>query len=83
MNLNTWNFAQLESEQLELVREGELALSVDYLVAYRQDGGVPQGYVELFLEGLNAAQLEVSEIECLEGLEQRLQTVIVAYRSKA
>jgi len=83
MKIVNWNFAMLESEQLDLVREGEVALGVDFLVAYRQEEGTPSGYVELFLEGLNPAHLEDSEIECLEGLEQRLQATVVAYMNKA
>jgi hypothetical protein len=56
--------------------------SVDYLVAYQQDLDARPGYIELFLEGLNAAQFDDSEIECLQGLEERLQVVVVAYNRK-
>jgi hypothetical protein len=79
MSANNWIFAQLKEEQLELIKEGEAVLGVDYLVAYRQDGSARPGYIELFLEGLSAAQMDDSEIEVLEGLEQRLQAVVVAY----
>jgi hypothetical protein len=62
-----------------LIKEGEAVLGVDYLVAFRRDERARPGYIELVLEGLSAAQLDASEIECLEGLEQRLQAVVVAY----
>lgn len=80
MSANNWNFAQLEDEQLELIREGEAVLGVDYLVAYRQDPSARPGMVELYVEGLSAAPMDDSEIEVLESLEQRLQAVVVAYK---
>jgi hypothetical protein len=80
MSANNWIFATLENDQLELIKEGETALGVDYLVAYRQDEGAHPGYINLFLEGLSAATLDDREIECLEGLEQRIQAVVVAYK---
>jgi hypothetical protein len=80
MSANNWNFAQLEDEQLELIKEGEAVLGVDYLVAYRQDPGARPGMVELYVEGLSAAPMDDSEIEVLESLEQRLQAVVVAYK---
>lgn len=83
MKVVNWNFARLENEQLDLIQEGEVALGVDYLVAYRQEEGALPGYVELFLEGLNPAHLDDSKVECLEGLEQRLQATVVAYVHKA
>jgi hypothetical protein len=82
MSANNWIFAQLVDEQLELIKEGEAVLGVDYIVAFRQDDRARPGYVDLFLEGLSAAQLDDSEIECLEGLEQRLQAVVVAYTNR-
>jgi hypothetical protein len=80
MNSYNWNFATLESEQIDLIREGEIALGVDYLLVFKQDERVRPGYVDLFLGGLSAAQLDDSEIEVLQGLEQRLQAVVVAYQ---
>jgi hypothetical protein len=80
MNTSHWTFANLNNEQLELIKEGEGTLGADYLVAYQQDEKAPPGYVELFLGGIKAAQLDGSQIECLEGLEQRLQAVVVAYK---
>jgi hypothetical protein len=80
MNSNNWTFATLAGEQLDLIKEGEIALGVDYLLAFRQDERARPGYVDLFLDGLSAAQLDDSEVEVLEGLEQRLQAVVVAYQ---
>lgn len=80
MSAHNWIFAKLENEQLDLIREGESVLGVDYLVVYRQDESARPGMIELFVDGLNVAQMDDSEIELLEILEQRLQAVVVAYR---
>jgi hypothetical protein len=81
MNTGRWTFASLNDEQLELIKEGENTLGADYLLAYQQDEKAPPGYVELFIEQLKAAPLDDSQIECLVGLEERLKTVVVAYKS--
>jgi hypothetical protein len=80
MSANKWIFAKLENEQLDLIREGEAVLGVDYLVVYRQDESARPGMIELYVDGLIVAQMDDSEIELLESLEQRLQAVVVAYR---
>jgi hypothetical protein len=81
MNTNRWAFANLNNEQLELVKEGENTLGAEYLLAYVQDEKAPTGYVELFIEGLMTAPLDDSQLECLAGLEERLNAVVVAYRN--
>lgn len=79
MNTGHWIFANLNNEQMELIKEGESTLGADYLVAYQPDEKAPAGYIELFLQGVTAAPLDDSQLECLEGLEQRVQAVVVAY----
>lgn len=81
MDTGHWTFADLSDNQLELIKEGEDTLGADYLLAYQEDEKAHPGYVELFVEGLNAAELNGSQLECLVGLEQRLQAVVVAYKS--
>lgn len=81
MATDHWTFANLNDEQLDLIHEGESTLGADYLVVYQQDEKTPPGYVELFLEGLRAAPLDDSQLECLVGLEERLQAVVVAYKN--
>jgi hypothetical protein len=82
MNSDPWTFAELNTDQLDLLKEGESTLGADYLLAYQQHERARAGYVELFVDGLSAAPLDVSQLECLEGLEQRLQAVVVAYKSE-
>jgi len=80
MAADKWIFAKLDNDQLELIKQGEAALGVDYLLAFRQDESARPGNIGLILEGLTAASMDDSEIECLEGLELRLQAVVVAYK---
>jgi hypothetical protein len=82
MKTYPWTFAELNTDQLDLLKEGEGTLGADYLLAYQQSEKARAGYVELFVDGLRAAPLDGSQLECLEGLEQRLQAVVVAYKSK-
>jgi hypothetical protein len=82
METYAWTFAELNTDQLDLLKEGESTLGADYLLAYQQNEKARAGYVELFVDGLRAAPLDGSQLECLEGLEQSLQAVVVAYKSQ-
>jgi hypothetical protein len=76
-----WNFADLEADQVALVAEAERTLDTDLVVAYRPS---PWGSVDpdTVGDGLDPAQLEPSQLECLQGLERMVGGVLVAYRRK-
>ncbi len=62
-----WELANLNKEQLDLIRQAEQTLDSVSLVAF---------------DSVNAdvAKLNESQIECLQGLEKKLGLTIVAYR---
>jgi hypothetical protein len=82
MATNGWNWANLNRQQLEMLHEGEQTLGPEILMAYQQDqsGNVDQETISQ--EGLQVASLDESQLECLQGLESKLQAVVVAYQSK-
>jgi hypothetical protein len=74
-----WTWANLSHEQLDWLAEAEQTLGTDVLIAY-ETGGQAVKPQELFLKGsLQVANLNESQIECLQGLEKKLQSVVVAY----
>jgi len=75
--MNAWTFPDLQADQLELVREAERTLSADVVLAYAPVGAGDDPGDD---PGLRPATLSDSELECLQGLEQMLHTVLVAYR---
>ena len=77
-----WTFADLEPEQLELVLEAERALDTDIVMAYRPS---PYGTVDpdTIADGLRPVELEATELEFLQAMEQRVGGVLVAYRREA
>jgi hypothetical protein len=75
----TWTWADLTPEQQQLLADAEQSLGADYLLAFEpisaspKDGGEP-------IRGIKTANLTESQLECLNGLEAQLGSVIVAYR---
>ncbi|HKZ01947.1 MAG TPA: hypothetical protein VJ180_06900 [Pyrinomonadaceae bacterium] len=81
MTDQTWQWAELNSEQKTLLDEAEQTLGADYLLAYKQSEPSDAGWKESqHSSDLNAAQLSDSQLECLRGLETRLEAVVVAYQ---
>lgn len=78
MDGQDWNWALLNRDQLEMLREGERTLGADILLAYRKE---PSGMGGVSLKNLKVAELDESQLECLQGLEENLETVVVAYQS--
>jgi hypothetical protein len=76
-----WNFADLEAEAVALVVEAERTLDTDLVMAYQPSawGTVDPDTVGA---GLDPAELEASQLECLQGLERRVGGVLVAYRRR-
>jgi hypothetical protein len=81
MTTDGWNFADLEADQIALVAEAERTLDTDLVMAYAPSswGTVDP---EAIGEGLAPAELEASQLECLQGLERMVGGVLVAYRRK-
>ncbi len=82
MAKNEWKWADLDSDQLEQLQEGEQTLGADILIAYQpasagtvQDGDISQS-------GFSPASLTESQIECLQGLEQNIHAVVIAYQRR-
>ena len=75
-----WTWANLTDVQRQQVAEAEGTLGADYLLVY-QSGGESIGQSARSLSGgLQVAELTSSQLECLQGLEDSLHAVVVAYR---
>jgi hypothetical protein len=74
-----WSFAELEPAEVDLVHEAERTLDTDVVMAYRPSrwGTVDP---EAVAEDLSPVELEASQLEYLQGLEQKVGGVLVAYR---
>lgn len=72
----TWRWATLDEQGLELVQEAERTIGADVVLVYAEGGPRTDGRTR---EGLAPASLDESQLECLQGMEQRLGAVAVAY----
>lgn len=81
MAANSWTWAKLSDEQLGRLKQAEQTLGADILLAYQtnsqasRSGDTPKG--------LKATHLNPSQMECLQGLEDNLKAVVVAYARSA
>jgi hypothetical protein len=80
MDKNGWTWAELDENQMVLVNEAEATLGADYLLAFRASEARTPNSVHLAYMELLPAGLDESQLECLQGLEQKLEAVVVAYR---
>jgi hypothetical protein len=78
MTTGGWSFADLEADQVALVAEAERTLD-DLVMAYAPSawGTVDP---ETVGEQLDPADLEAGQLEYLQGVEQEVGGVLVAYR---
>jgi hypothetical protein len=75
-----WSWATLEQEQLGILREAESTLGADILLAYQPESK-PHAQAPMINQmGLQVAALNESQLECLQGLEQMVNAVVIAYR---
>ncbi len=81
MDKKGWSWARLNRDQMEMLREGEETLGADILLAYQKDAAHPE-MSEDTLQDLEFAELDESQMECLQGLEENMDSVVVAYRSQ-
>ncbi len=80
MTNSEWSWASLNHEQLGLLRKAENTLGADILLAYQQESQ-PQAQAQSIAQmGLQVAALNESQLECLQGLEQMVDAVVIAYR---
>lgn len=81
MGEKEWGWARLNREQMEMLREGEETLGADILMAYQKDAPAAEMGGEAF-QNLKIADLDESQMECLQGLEENMDSVVVAYKSQ-
>jgi hypothetical protein len=76
-----WSFADLEPAQIDLVEEAERTLETDVVMAYKPGrwGTVDPDAIG---DALQPVELEASQLEYLQGLERKVDGVLVAYRLK-
>ncbi len=79
MSNTGWTWSNLSNEQLGLLAEAERTLGADCLLAYQASDQAASGHRSA-PERVQVAALNASQLDCLQGLEQRLQSVVVAYR---
>lgn len=67
MNDRIWMLANLTDEQLNKVQEAERTLGAEYILVFQP-------------ASMQVAELDESQVECLQGLEQDLGMTTVAYK---
>ncbi|HLF28459.1 MAG TPA: hypothetical protein VJG32_19165 [Anaerolineae bacterium] len=80
MTSDNWTWAGLTHDQLDLLAEAERTLGPDFLLAYRHDAQAIDSTPGAVRGGLRVATLNESQLDCLRGLETRLQAIVVAYQ---
>ena len=78
-----WKWARLDRERLELIREAEETLGSDILLAYQPDEQDSVETENIAQMQIQVAPLNESQLECLQGLEQKVSAVVVAYQKAA
>lgn len=81
MEQQGWFFARLDQDQLSMLRHAERTLGseTDVLLAY-QEVRTTAEMPEVTDNGLRVAPLNDSQVECLQGLEKKLGTLVIAYQ---
>lgn len=75
-----WNWANLNSEQLKLLRDGEKGLGADILLAFQQSQ-TPEVQAGSFAQkDLQLAALNEGQLQDLRKLEKSIQAVVIAFR---
>jgi hypothetical protein len=76
MEQEIWAWAELDDRKLELVKEAERTLGVEYVIAYRKRDA---GRATEMPVSMKPAALSASQLECLQGVERLIDSVAVAY----
>jgi hypothetical protein len=77
-----WSFADLEPAQIDLIHEAERTLDTDIVMAYKP-GSWGTVDPDAIGDALRPVELETNQLEYLQGLERKVDGVLVAYRLKA
>ena len=77
MTDTTWTWARLDRHGLDLLKEAEETLGADVVLVYAEGG--PRA-TQTAWAGLRPADLDASQLECLQGLEEQVGAVAVAYQ---
>jgi hypothetical protein len=75
-----WTLADLAPDQLALIDDTERTLDTDIVLAFRPTTWGTVDADTLAADGLHPVELKPDQLECLQGVEQRLGSVLVAYR---
>jgi hypothetical protein len=78
MTETTWTWADLDERGLALVAEAERTLDADFVLVYRPG---EDEFDEPAAIDLPPTTLDATQLECLQGLEQLVGGVAVAYRA--
>ena len=76
MTETAWTWARLDDRAVALVNEAEQTIGADIVLVYAE-GGPRADATHL---GLRPAPLDASQLECLQGMEQMIGGVAVAYQ---
>ena len=80
MNSNGWTWSDLSGEKLGMLNEAEQTLGADILLAFQEDKRAEPQRASISQSGLHIAPLNESQLECLQGLEEKMQAVVIAYQ---
>lgn len=74
-----WNWANLDNQKMDMLQEAEQTLGADILLAFEnaERANVWSGWFSR--NNLRVAELNESQVECLQGLEQKMGSVVIAY----
>jgi hypothetical protein len=75
-----WTWARLDRERLQMIREAEQTLGSDILLAYQPGDQASLQEETISQMGVKVAPLDESQLECLQGLEEKVSAVVVAYQ---
>jgi hypothetical protein len=75
-----WTLADLAPEQVALLGDAERTLDTDIVLAFRPTAWGTVDADTLAADGLHPVDLDPVQLECLQGVEQQIGSVVVAYR---
>jgi hypothetical protein len=75
-----WTLADLAPEQVALLDDAERTLDTDIVLAFRPTTWGTVDADTLAADGLHPVDLDPIQLECLQGVERRIGSVVVAYR---
>jgi hypothetical protein len=77
---DAWTLADLAPEQVALLDDAERTLDTDIVLAFRPTTWGTVDADTLAEDDLHPAELDEVQLECLQGLEAMVGSVLVAYR---